>query len=142
MRVNDPSFEIPDRYIESGYTYDSFYKAYLDVFVKETADTIFSRYPMFCTYNGELWYMGSSGCGNHWEVYQEYEILNETDTEFEFRRISYNVDNNEDIGHYDPAKKDEYEKEYINFKFVLTKDGWRVEEFLNATYFDEPILFF
>lgn len=142
MDRNDPDSQIKGTYFESGYTYDSFYKAYFDVFTQETADIVFSRYSAFCSYNGELWYKMLSGTGNPWEVYQEYEILNETDTVFEFRRISYNVDNNEEIGQYDPAKKDEYEKEYINFKFILTTDGWRVEEFLNATNLDEPMLFF
>ena len=128
-------------YYETGYTYDSFYSAYCEVFTKETAEKTISHYPAFYEYNGELWYSVGSGSGNPREVLREYEIVSQTDTALEFRRISYQNDANNDDEEYDPEKRDEYLKEYIDFKFVLTENGWRVEKFLNAENPDESMLF-
>lgn len=127
-------------YMESGYTYESFREAYYAVFTKETADTIFSRYPFFCSYNGEMWFLGTSAGGNVGEVFQEYELIDQTETELAFKRISYSVDIGEPITDYDPAKKDEYNKTEVNFRFVKTEDGWRAAEFLNATDYDQSML--
>ncbi len=145
---NDPAFlEVFDKsdgstqtFVESGYTYSSFYEAFCSVFTQETADIILSRYPYFKEYNQEMWFVSTSAGGNIGEVLQEYELISETDTTLEFRRISYSVDIGEPI-EYDPAKKDEYNKTYINFKFVLTENGWRVQDFLNATDPDRGMLF-
>lgn len=127
-------------YVESGYTFDSFREAYYSVFTKETADIILSRYPVFYSYHGELWYAPASAGGNVGEVFQEYELINQTDTELEFKRISYSVAIGEPLTDYDPAKKDEYNKEEVKFRFVKTEDGWRAAEFLNATDYDRSLL--
>lgn len=129
-----------NRYMESGYTYESFYAAFCSVFTQETADIILSRYPFFYSYNGEMWFMSTSTGGNIGEVFQEYELINQTDTELEFRRISYSVAIGEPITDYDPAKKDEYEKTEVEFRFVKTESGWRAEKFLNATDYDRSLL--
>lgn len=129
------------RYMESGYTYDSFYAAFCSAFTRETADIILSRYLFFYSYNGEMWFIGTSAGGNVGEIFQEYELINQTDTELEFKRISYSVAIGEPIIEYDPAKKDEYEKTEIEFRFVKTADGWRAEKFLNATDYDRSMLF-
>lgn len=127
-------------YVESGYTFDSFREAYYSIFTKETADIILSRYPVFYSYRGELWYAPASAGGNVGEVFQEYELINQTDTELEFKRISYSVAIGEPITEYDPTKKDEYEKTEVEFRFVKTADGWRAEKFLNATDYDRYML--
>lgn len=127
-------------YMESGYTYESFLEAFYAVFTKETADTILSRYPFFCSYNGELWFLGTSAGGNVGEVFQEYELIEQTETALAFKRISYSVDIGEPLSDYDPAKKDEYNKTEVNFRFVKTEDGWRAAEFLNATDYDRSML--
>ncbi|MCM1059781.1 MAG: hypothetical protein NC452_05760 [Eubacterium sp.] len=127
-------------YLESGYTYESFQNAFYSAFTKETADTIFSRYPFFQSYNGELWYKDIGVGGNVGEIYQEYVLINQTDTELEFKRISYSVAIGEPLTDYDPAKKDEYEKSEVEFLFVKTADGWRAEKFLNATDYGKTLL--
>ncbi|MCM1335996.1 MAG: hypothetical protein NC237_13230, partial [Eubacterium sp.] len=120
-------------YLESGYTYESFRDAYYDVFTRETADMMFARYPCFVSYRGELWYKSTSAGGNVGEVWQEYELTEQSDTVLAFKRIAYSVPIGEPLEDYDPDKKDTYEKEEVSFRFVKTADGWRVEEFLNAT---------
>lgn len=127
-------------YLESGYTFDSFRETYYSVFTKETADIILSRYPVFYSYNDELWYAPASAGGNIGEVFQEYELVNQTDTELEFKRISYSIAIGEPLTDYDPAKKDEYEKTEVEFRFIKTVDGWRAEKFLNATDYDQLML--
>lgn len=127
-------------YLESGYTVDSFREAYYSVFTKETADIILSAHSAFYSYDRELWYKSISAGGNAGEIFQEYELINQTDTELEFKRISYSVAIGEPITDYDPAKKEEYEKSEVEFRFVKTEDGWRAEKFLNATVKDQPML--
>lgn len=127
-------------YLESGYTVDSFQKAYYSVFTKETADIILSAHSAFYSYGGELWYKSISAGGDMGEIFQEYELINQTDTELEFKRISYSVAIGEPITDYDPSKKDEYEKSEVEFRFVKTADGWRAEKFLNATVTDQTML--
>ena len=130
-------------YYETGYTYDSFYNTYCSVFTEETAQKIIDRFPVFYEYNGELWYVQGSSSGDPREVLREYEIVSQTDTVFEFRRISYqNDDEHADEEEYDPERRDEYIKEYIDFKFVLTESGWRVEKFLNAQDYDKIMMFY
>lgn len=126
-------------YLESGYTVDSFREAYYSVFTKETADIILSAHSAFYSYGGELWYKSLSAVGNP-GIFQEYELINQTDTKLEFKRISYYVAIGEPITDYDPAKKEEYEKSEVEFRFVKTADGWRAEKFLNATETDKPML--
>lgn len=74
------------------------------------------------------------------EVFQEYVLTEQTETELAFKRISYSVDIGETISDYDPAKKDEYNKTEVNFRFVKTEDGWRAAEFLNVTDYDQSML--
>lgn len=140
LDIFNERIEIPDRYMESGYTYDSFYEAFCSVFTQETADIIFSRYPFFYSYNGEMWFIGTSAGGNVGEVFQEYELMSQTDAELEFKRISYSVPIGEPLTDYDPAKKDEYQKTEVEFRFVKTSDGWRAEKFLNATDYNKMML--
>ncbi len=76
-----------NRYEETGYTYDSFYNAFLSVFTKETADNMLSRYPSFYEHDGALWYAGVTFCGNISEVHREYELTSKTDNEVSFRFV-------------------------------------------------------
>lgn len=117
-------------YLESGYTYESFRNAFYSAFTKETADAVFSRYPFFYSYNGELWYKDIGVGGDVGEIYQEYELTEQTDDALEFKRISYSVGVGEPLVEYDPAQKDEYEITEVEFRFVKTADGWRAEKFL------------
>ncbi len=130
-------------FIETGYTFDSLFSVFCEVFTEEAAKKVIDHYPGFYEYNGELWYYIGSSSGNGWEVRREYELLNQTDTVPEFRRISFQDDFEVDEADqdYDPDKRDKYIKEYIDFKFVLTDDGWRVEKFLNAEDPDKRMLF-
>lgn len=130
-------------FIETGYTFDSLFSVFCEVFTEEAAKKVIDHYPGFYEYNGELWYYIGSSSGNGWEVRREYELLNQTDTVLEFRRISFQDDFEVDEADqdYDPDKRDKYIKEYIDFKFVLTDDGWRVEKFLNAEDPDKRMLF-
>lgn len=130
-------------FIETGYTFDSLFSVFCEVFTEEAAKKVIDHYPGFYEYNGELWYYIGSSSGNGWEVRREYELVNQTDTVLEFRRISFQDDFEVDEAgqDYDPDKRDKYIKEYIDFKFVLTDDGWRVEKFLNAEDPDKRMLF-
>ena len=125
-------------YFESGYTIDSFREAYYSVFTRETADIILSAHSAFYSYDGELWYKSLSAIGDP-GIFQEYELITQTDTVLEFKRISYHVDIGEPRD-YAPAKKEEYEKSEVDFRFIKTDDGWRAEKFLNATEQDKNML--
>lgn len=127
-------------YLESGYTYDSFVNFFYSVFTRETADKLLSRYPIFYSYNGELWYQSTTITGPGGVVFQEYEMISQTDTVLEFKRINYSVAIGEPL-EYDPSKKDEYEKTEVNFKFVNVGGEWKAERFLNADDLSKPMLF-
>lgn len=121
-----------DLFFETGFTYDSFYNNYLDVFTKETVEKIFEFYPWFLSYNGELWIAGVSGGGDFTMLpHHDYEIVSKTDKEIIIRRTTYHYDwvSTEEEYEFDPEKTDLYEKQYLDCKFVLTDDGWRIEEF-------------
>jgi len=119
-------------YAETGYTYDSVYNAYLSAFTEETTKEIFKNHD-FLNYNdGFFCQMGAKG-GNAWEVRREYELVSKSDTVIEFRRTTFSHDIDfKPSTEYDPALRDQYAKEYIDFKFVMTENGWRAEKFLNA----------
>ncbi len=123
-------------YGETGYTYDSVYNAYLSAFTEETTKEIFKNHD-FLNYNGGFFcQLGAKG-GNAWEVHREYELVSRSDTVIEFRRttFSHDIDFKPSM-EYDPALRDQYDKEYIDFKFVKTENGWRAEKFLNAETMD------
>ncbi len=129
-------------YMESGYDYDSFYEVFCGVFTEETVETIFSRYPFFLSYNGELWYKLVSAGGNPGEIFQEYELIDQSDDEIKFKRISYSAAKSEHYDGFDPEKKAEYIKKEIDFRFVKTDNGWRAAEFLNATNYKEDMIIY
>ncbi len=134
-------------YWRTGYNYDSFYNAYLEVFTKETLDILFERCPFFYNYNGELWYHPVTSGGHLGIVHYDYELISETGSEIAFNCVfyGYSIDNSElwdfnDPGAaYDPAKKDEFVKNVIEYRFVLTENGWRVEKMANITDYDKSI---
>lgn len=122
-------------FFETGFTYDSFYGNYTNVFTKETADKILKMYPWFLSYNEELWIMGVSGGGFYTQLpHEEYEVLTQTDKELVIRRTLFFYDwvsAGEEYA-FDPDKKDLYVKTYSECKFVLTDDGWRIETFFDT----------
>lgn len=139
--VSSKDNEIPQRYMESGYTYDSFMSAYSEVFTEAILDTMLSRGDVFYPYNGELWYAGVSAGGNGGEVHREYELISRTDTEVRFRRIMFSVGIGEPVTEYSAEKRGEYIQTSVDFRFVLTDDGWKADEFLNQQS-SEDILYF
>ena len=119
-------------FFETGFTYDSFYNNYLDIFTKKTAERIFEFYPWFLSYNGELWIIGVSGGSFYTQLpYEEYEVVKQTDVDITIRRTLYFYDwvSAGEECEYDPEKKDLYTKQHSDCKFVFTDDGWRIEEF-------------
>lgn len=122
-------------FFETGFTYDSFYGNYTNVFTKETADKILEMYPWFLSYNEELWIMGVSRGGNYTQLpHEEYEVLTHTDTELTIQRTLYYYDwvSAGEKYVFDPDKKDLYSKGYSECKFVLTEEGWRIETFFDT----------
>lgn len=120
-------------YVESGFTYESFKNAYLNVFIAETTEEIFQAH-RFLNYNGALFYIDCAKGGNAWEVHREYELVSKSDSVIEFRRISFCHDFDfKPSPEYDPALRDEYTVDKVDFKLVLTDNGWRAEKFLNIT---------
>ncbi len=120
-------------YEESGYTYESFKDAYLNVFTAETTEKIFQNHG-FLNYNGALFYMDGAKGGNAWEVHREYELVSKSDSVIEFKRVMFSHDIDfKPSQEYDPALRDEYTAETVDFKLVMTDNGWRAEKFLNVT---------
>ncbi len=138
LEVFNEKTGINETYTETGYSYDSFYRTFRDVFTPEAIEIILFNYPFYYSYNEGLWYKPIVRIfGNPGEVYQEYELISESDTELKFKRISYSVAIGEPVTEYDPNKKNEYIKTEVNFRFVNTENGWRVAEFLNAINYNE-----
>lgn len=120
-------------YEESGYTYESFKNAYLNVFTAETTEEIFQNHG-FLNYNGALFYIDCAKGGNAWEVHREYELVSKSDSVIEFQRVTFCHDIDfKPSQEYDPALRDEYDAETVDFKLVMTDNGWRAEKFLNVT---------
>lgn len=118
-------------YHEARYTYESFYNAYLSVFTAEAAEELFGKYDFFLDYNGALFCRDIVSGGNLWagtlyEVRREYELISKSDTAVEFRMTVFNHDFDfKPAEEYIPELRDEYLIDYIDFKLVLTEDGWR-----------------
>lgn len=114
------------RYYETGYTYESFYNEYLRTFTKETLEEMFQKYDVFLDYNGELFCSDGSRGGQVGVVRREYELISKSDTVIEFRELIFYKDNDDKpASEYVPELRDEYDLGVIDFKFVLTEDGWR-----------------
>ncbi len=119
-------------YIEWGYTYNSFYNSFLSTFTKETAEKIFKEYDFFLNFNGALLCeLTSSGgsylSGGAWEVHREYELISKSDTVIECRRNVFEFDRDfKPAEEWIPELRDEYIIDHVDFKFVLTEDGWRM----------------
>ncbi|MCH5195087.1 MAG: hypothetical protein J1F28_00150 [Oscillospiraceae bacterium] len=126
--------EYAGSYYETRYTYDSFCNAYLSTFTEEAAKELFREYDFFLDYNDALLCSAVAGGGNIWtgtivEVRREYELISESDTEVVFRRTVLSRDMDfRPAAEYIPELRDKYEITYIDFKFVLTEDGWRVAD--------------
>lgn len=130
------------RYIESGYTYNSFISAYKEVFSESLLSTMLKRLNVYYSYNGELWYSEISMGGNAGEIHREYEFISRTDTEVRFRRTTFSAGIGEPITEYDSEKRDEYIQESVDYCFVLTDDSWKAVEFLNQQNSEGAIYFF
>lgn len=116
------------RYFESGYTYDSFYNAFLNVFTKEGADELFKRYDYFLNYNGALLCELISKGGNAWKVHSEYELVSKTDTAVKFREMTFSHDkNSKPATEYKPELRYQYDITFTEYEFVLTESGWRAK---------------
>lgn len=113
----------PVYYYQTGYNYSSFCQAVFNVFTEERAQKITDR---FKVYNGGLW-TRDTGWGGPSVYFTEYEISSLTDTEIVITRTEYYCSSGYEV--FDPDKKDEYEKNEDECKFVLTDKGWRAEKF-------------
>ena len=133
---------IPITYMESGYTYDSFIGAYKEVFTDSLLNAMLMRGNVFYSYNGELWYAGFSAGGNPGEIHREYELINRSDNEVVFRRTVFSVDIGEPLTDYNPELRDSYITDSVQFRFILTDDGWRADEFLNQQNSEGDVYFF
>lgn len=116
-------------YEEWGYTYASFYNAFLSAFTKEATDEIFGKYNRFLNYNGALFCQDGASGGNAWigsgpELHHEFELISKSDTVVVLRRSGWWDEKNRTL-EYDPALRDEYEAYSTDFKFVMTENGWR-----------------
>ncbi|MBD5129254.1 MAG: hypothetical protein HDT43_04955 [Ruminococcaceae bacterium] len=125
-------------YEELGYTYESFYNAYLSAFTKETTEGIFNNY-LFMDYNGALFCQDAAKGSMIGEVHREYELLRKSDELIQFGMVTYYDRNFELQREYDPALRDEYVVAYTDFKFVMTEDGWRSENIPKETYQNSPL---
>ncbi len=117
-------------YEEWGYTYDSFYNAFLSAFTKEAVEEIFKKYDYFLNYNGALFCRTTSSGGNvwsggAWEVHRVYELISKSDTVIEFRRTVFKDKDNKFNMEFLPEHLSEYYVSLTEFKFVLTENGWR-----------------
>lgn len=121
--------EYAGRYEEWGYTYASFYNAFLSAFTKEATDEIFGKYNRFLNYNGALFCQDGASGGNAWigsgpELHHEFELISKGDTVVVLRRSGWWDEKNRTI-EYDPALRDKYETYSNDFEFVMTENGWR-----------------
>ncbi len=127
-------------YGESGYTYESFKKAYLSAFTNEATEKILQD-QYYLDYNGALFYVYGASGGNALKVHREYELISKTDSAVEFQCIVFSHDIDfKPSTEYDPALRDKYDKNIIDFKLVLTDNGWRAEKFLKADNHDEFLI--
>lgn len=114
------------RYFETGYAYESCRTEYTLTFTKENVEEIFQKYDVFLNYNGELFCSDGSRGGQVGVVRREYELISKSDTVIEFRELIFYKDNDDKpASEYVPELRDEYDLGVIDFKFVLTEDGWR-----------------
>lgn len=131
-------------FVETGFDYDSFYSNYHDVFTEEAAEKILRLYvPGPLSYNGELWLWEIGVSENQKQFpYEEYEVLNQTDTEIVIKRTVYFGDRSgmEDEFVFDREKTNWYQKEETNCKFVLTDNGWRIGEFFGFSVCGTDVL--
>lgn len=116
-------------YVETGVKFDSFAEAWLEVFTKSALDRAFSWYNSFVCYNKELWFSSGAMTGDISVVHCEYELITNSESEVFFKQISYCVKSGEEPLVYDPEKKDEYRTYPLEYKFVMTENGWRADEF-------------
>ncbi|MCM1164627.1 MAG: IseA DL-endopeptidase inhibitor family protein [Lachnospiraceae bacterium] len=117
-----------ERCRETGYTYESFYNAFREVFTEEEIDRLFEYRGGFLNYNGELFCTDGASGGNAWEVHREYELVPTDGERIVFRRTEFM----HDIDFYpsqewDPELRYEYRTNVFTFAFVPTEDGWRLE---------------
>ncbi len=113
-------------FVSSGFSYESFYSSWLDVFTEEWALILINRHSYtFRKYGDELYYQVTAGGGDISLVHTEYELVKQTEDEIEFLSVEYHVKIGEQPV-YDPKLKDTYERKYIRYRFVKTGDGWRI----------------
>lgn len=113
-------------FVSSGFSYESFYSSWLDVFTEEWALILINRHSYtFRKYGDELYYQVTAGGGDISLVHTEYELVKQTEDEIEFLSVGYHVKIGEQPV-YDPKLKDTYERKYLRYKFVKTADGWRI----------------
>ncbi|MBD5130146.1 MAG: hypothetical protein HDT43_09505 [Ruminococcaceae bacterium] len=100
---------------ETGYRYDSFCRAFREVFGEDSADNMLrlARYG-FCDYDGQLYCQKPSTPIDVWGlVHIDYEVVTNTDSEVVFNTVCYFDDADEWLKNevrepYDPANKDTY----------------------------------
>ncbi len=115
-------------YRETDLSFEGFYNQLLEVMTPEFANSLIDG-GRFYRYGDRLFVICASRGGDLSVVHREYEITERTDTEIVITEVCYcRKDDDPDLTYY-PEKKDKYDKDYINNKFVLTENGWRCDFF-------------
>lgn len=115
---NGATFDLPscNTYGETGCTFESYRSLIFDTFTEKIANEILeSEY--IASFGGELWHT-TGGIGGGYISKFEYIIKSQTDSEIEIQEVTYSEFG--DINTHD-------------LKFILTNEGWRVDEF--STWF-------
>lgn len=160
LRSADPGFSDSKydtrEFYETGYSYDSFCRAFRDIFCEESADYLImnSRYA-FCDLNGGLYThdtysMEADSLGL---VFTDYEVITNTDNEVVFNTVRY-FDYADDWltdevrEPYDPANKDTYlnreGKRFVmtNTNRLIKEDGvWKAYDIYYAHNQTRPVTF-
>lgn len=113
-------------FMETGISFEGFYNTLLDVMTPEFANSLING-GRFYRYGDYLYARISDRGGDMSVVHREYELAQKNDTEIVIRTVFYCTDGSDLT--FDPEKKDEYEKDFAENRFVLTENGWRADYF-------------
>ena len=125
-RITVPVADRTYKYFPTGYTYESFRKAWLEVFTEEWANTLLNQHAeVYCKYGDELYCQPTAAGGDLTLVHIDYLLQTQTDDEIVFLSKCYHVKLGEDPV-YDEMQNDKYTVSYNKYRIVRTNDGWRI----------------
>ncbi|MCM1419497.1 MAG: hypothetical protein NC084_11175 [Bacteroides sp.] len=104
----------------TGIRYERFYDAYLNAFTESAAKRLFTAFPNFYAYGGQLWTREIKLDEDVLETGREYALIERTEDEIVFRRATTSAR---------PLRGDPPRTYEYDYKLVRTDEGWRVEEF-------------